>query len=241
MKSNIASPVFAFAAVITALVPNAFASSVSTDWLESPNQSNMAFDQWQFFYNIDVSSRSGNYDRLDQYVPAGNLEYWRTSTGIPFVAKNVSGGDLTFVGGSLAAGSVYVHPADGPFLGAVGIGYLVSATGHYDLSGSVTRLDIGNVDWYVDINSTSEVIGLTGDFAVGASTAFSLSNVTLNAGDYVYLIIGNAGSNFSDSTGVSFSVTPAGTTTAPDSGQTALLLATACGAIGFAGRRGMNA
>lgn len=196
------------------------AASLQSDFLVSPSQSNTASNSWQYFYDVNPENRNGSYPRLNVYDTAAHftgVEGWGLGdNSIPLVAKNTTNGTISDSGTfALPANAVFVHPENGGGNEAVAVAYRVPATAFYNLSGTITDIDTGNVTgiaWYLDRNA-GNVLGNvldSGNVSSGGNDSFSLLSVPLNANDLVYLIVSNGPLDDygSDSTRLQFVVNP---------------------------------
>jgi hypothetical protein len=81
-----------------------------------------------------------------------------------------------------------------------------------DLAGSFLALDSGSTDVHVVRNGVSLFSAIRGS---GANTAFSLSGVSVAAGDTIDFVVGNNGFFGNDSTGLVATIVPAPAAAAP--------------------------
>lgn len=181
------------------------------DFLGSPNQSNSLTDVWQYFQITD-NLRDGSYPLLPSFSTStyglAGLHGWNVANGTPAVVKNMTGATI-LVGSANAqygAGKLVIHPGTSSM---VVIGWESPITGMVDVMGSLTDVDTGGgdgINWFLDKGGSSGNLDL-GSLINGGSDSFSLSDVPVNAGNYLYLIVHNkAGFSF-DSTRVEFTIT----------------------------------
>ncbi len=145
-------------------------------------------------------------------VGGATLDSWSFSTTtFPVISKLISGSLIGYNGGDglISIGEVTMHP--GPSNELAAIRYTAPSSGLFDLSGYFGAGDgIGNgasgkVDTYVYKNSTQ----LWSVLNTPSTHTFSLSAVSLAAGDTIDLIVGFGSDNYIyDSTPVNLTVTP---------------------------------
>lgn len=146
------------------------------------------------------TERNGSYALMTGHTIAlfgvAGLDTWQRNAGggNPFIGVNLTGGDPF---GFLPIGASYVLPSS-PTIGV--IGWTAPFTGSFDVSYNFTDLQGGGdgSDVYVTRNGTDLWGGTIGD--LGSSGMSQLANVSLNAGDSLYWIVGAgaAGNNAAD-------------------------------------------
>jgi hypothetical protein len=172
------------------------------------------------------TERNGNYALLTGHTDAlfgvSGLDAWQRNSGggNPWIGVNLSGGDPF---GFLPAGVSFVLPSS-PTIGV--IGWTAPSSGLFNVSYNFTDLQPGGngSDVYVARNASDLWSGGIGD--LGTSGMGQLANLSLNAGDSIYWIVGAGagGDNAADAMRVQAMVTAV-----PEPSTTALL------ALGFLG------
>lgn len=142
--------------------------------------------------------------------PAATFEVWSTSGNpLPIVYKLTSGtinGQNGGVGG-VAVGEVSMHGSPSGELAVTR--YTVGTTGLYNLSGFFKSGDAlgnqyGNIDGYLLLNSTM----LYSTLNTGVTQTFSLSSVSMTAGDTLDMMVGiGQDTHFYDTTPVDLTIT----------------------------------
>lgn len=197
-----------FAAILVASSAISFAASLNADFSITNGNPDGA---WSYGYKTLPTGSFTTYGNAGGItVGTATFDYWySTPNETPNISRLVAGtmnGVNGGVGG-IGLGEVSLH--GGPNGQISTARYTVQATGLYNLSGYFKAGDalgstFGNVDAYLYLNSTSL-------FSV-ANTAttqnFSLTNVSLTAGDTLDLMVGiGQDTYFYDSTPVELSIT----------------------------------
>lgn len=169
--------------------------------------SNTASDTWQYFRDINVSSRTGTYTRFtffdSSFLGNSGLGTWAAGDDnvntAGLVGTNTSSN--TYYG--VAGGNGFLHPAHpgAGFNYAVAVGFRAPQTAVYDFSGNLALNQSSVSDgirWYFDQGSTNRG---SGTLTFGNSSTYSFTGVSMNAGEMAYFILDSGGtSGNSDST-----------------------------------------
>jgi len=180
------------------------------------------------FRNVN-NSRVGTYDLLTTFSNQGNwtpvTEQWNRNAGeqfgIPAVAVNKTGGDISWTGNNSGfewpTDTIWMHPKSN---GLVVVSWLSPFSGTVDIEFLFKDIDLGSVgggvtgiNWFVDKNDSSGglVSALaSGGFTNGGESGLQTTNgVSVNAGDRLNFIVDANGSFFFDSTAFTATITSA--------------------------------
>jgi len=186
--------------------------SFTADFATPPNQANTPTNVWQYFYRIDMTNRTGVYERLPNYttsIQGSGTEGWRgEGDGPPYIGKH-TGTDTYFT--YIGLGEGHIHP-DNDRRG-IGIGFRAPTDGAYEVSGAVRAAyevsGCGSINWYLDKGSGSNVLASGSHLRGGTNHNFYFPRLNLAAGEFVFLIVDDDGHYWCDSAAVEFVVSPA--------------------------------
>ena len=212
--------------VASAAFHSAPAASLTRDWTANVNG---ASEQWQFFRDVNGPIPVSHFSTYTVDYPSSGLDSWNDGS-FQIIGKNTSGSAVDNGVVTWPAEQVFVHPGS---IDGVAVGYSVPSTGNYDISGYLQPLHTGDINWILNINSFILAQGNTIDLL---RDEFDFANISLTAGDMVYLMIGSANGNAGDTTGIDLVINPSSTAAVPDGGSTGFALAAALGAIVFVRR-----
>lgn len=148
---------------------------------------------------------------------AGWHDVANSSFGTPVIYKNFSTGTLVSGTVTIPALTLVMHPGPTGF-GAGGARefavtrWTATSAGTFDIAGSFLALDSGSTDVHVVRNGVSLFSTVRASFA---NTSFSLSGVSLAAGDTIDFVVGNNGNFTNDSTGLVATIVPSPAAAAP--------------------------
>lgn len=196
--------------LLVAVASSANAASLMSDFSIASNPNG----DWSYGYKT-----TGVNDTLSLFAESGTdvqtgytTEFWRNNiaSGVPGIYHVVSGNTYGVNGGvGIGTGDLALH--GGPNGEIATARWTAPSSGNFDLSGFFKSGDAlgtsrGNVDCYVFQNSTQLFSSL--DTAVDES--FSLSNVSVTAGDTIDIMVGIGKDDYYyDSTPVELSITAA--------------------------------
>lgn len=199
----------------------------AADFKASPNQANPTGDSygntdvWAYLRGTPQAVASYASQTFQTGCASGGVDDWAGPGGLPSIAKN-TGSATNCAGIPVAAGQAFVHPQFGDT--AAIIRWKSPVTGSVTVTGGVAKLDLGGdgVDWSVDkgnaVLASGSIPGNGSQLFSAGSGGGGLSNVSVNAGDSLYLVVdsGAAGNASNDLTGVTFTISlnyPPSTTT----------------------------
>lgn len=201
----------AAAALALSTLPSAAVAgwSASADFSATSN----AAGPWS--YGTRASATGTSLLLLTNSLGSGSLMGWQdlanSSLGTPVIYRNFS--NSTFASGTVTVPglTLVMHPGPVGF-GAGGVRefavtrWTAPVSGAFDISGSFLALDSGSTGVHVVQNGVSLFSAVR---ASRANTAFSLTGVSMSAGDTLDFVVGNNGSYFNDSTGLIATIVPA--------------------------------
>jgi len=186
--------------------------SFTADFLTPPNHANTPTNVWQYFYDIDMSNRTGIYERLHVFDLSIQHSIYNTGTaawrswydGPPYIGKHLTSDELfPYIG----IGEGHIHPDnDGR---GIAIGFQAPGNGLYEVTGSVRAAGGGSINWYLDKGNGANVLASGRRLGAGHNQNFHAPRVALATGEVVFLVVDNDGDHLADSVAVEFVVTPA--------------------------------
>lgn len=194
--------------------PTCTAWNLAADFRTSPNHANPNPDScgnkdvWYFMQSSGLAHDSATYSVFNSFNSASNDRYFWQSNNAPYhwpyVAKNSAA--TAFSDGysvSWPAGSVIALPNTGQL---VVIGWRSPFTGNVSIKGSVTNVGYGcgdGLDWSIEHDGAKLANGgwdkQTKPLAI--HSPFTVANVTITQGSFIYLVVDPRQSNYCDEVG----------------------------------------
>ena len=187
--------------------------NLAADFSTSPSQANPDSD-WYYEESASLVRNPATYTQLPDFVSNAEsiqgLEQWQDTTGggWPSVGKNVTGSSQTpaFTSVIWPAGAIRMHPSTTRL--AI-VGWRSPVSGSVSIDGSFGDMDSGcgnGVAWFVDLGGTNLAAGVISNG--GADQSFSVGNLPVSVGDFVYFIVSPGGNYICDSTRLNVSIAP---------------------------------
>jgi len=195
-------------------------NDAASDFRVSPNQGdNSGTNRWQYLYIVNgVRNGGAGYTAFNSFSApfhtVAAFQGWDNNPSDiePCVFKNTSSSPQTGFGSATVPGYALVaHPAQFDF---AAVRWLSPLTGLVDLTGSLADLDStgGNgINWYLDKQSgavyTQNIA--SGSLNNGGSQSFFVGNVSVSAGDKLFLIVDPKSSDWAyDTTQLNLTILP---------------------------------
>lgn len=182
---------------------------------EFSNSTNSETSTWSYRSSGDAV-RDGNYSRLtvhsDQGLWSPATSQWRDAAGsYPGVAVNRSGGEADWVGNASGFSwpdqTIWMHPPESS--GFVILSWLSPQAGVVTVNFSLRDIDPNGGDgvvWFLDLNDAAGQLAggtISNGAAIGSQ---SVSNVAVDAGDRIHLLVNRRTGYTFDSTAVTAEV-----------------------------------
>jgi len=201
--------------------------NLAKDFRASPNQENPNRDLcgnlgvWHFMQSADFNRNPQTYSLMQRFttdfVGVHDFQAWggtETDSGfvngyMPSVVTNKRGQ----VTSTLIPDKIHIHPAPAKL---VVVGWRSPINGNVKISGLIVDVDGGGGDgvlWYIDKNtanlaSGSLANGASQNIQDGGTIGNSLSNISVNQGDFIYFVVHPNASHYYDTTMLDVTITP---------------------------------
>lgn len=213
--------------------------NLAKDFRASPNQENPNRDLcgnlgvWHFMQSADFNRNPQTYSLMQRFTTdftgVHDFQAWggtETDSGfvngyMPSVVTNKRG-QVTSI---LIPDKIHIHPAPAKL---VVVGWRSPINGNVKISGLIVDVDGGGGDgilWYIDKNtanlaSGSLANGASQNIQDGGTIGNSLSNISVNQGDFIYFVVHPNASHYYDTTMLDVTITPVTTTCVDTNGAT---------------------